>query len=1101
MMKLDWEQFKTKKDEEDKLDWEQFKEPEEKKLDWSVFKPPVSTLPITPYSPEVIAEQLKAGTYPTEKPEFSLKEYYKRLGKVGVKGFQTGALLGYTPLFGEVQPETVLEKGLYYSSALGGFILPLTAAAKVVGLGFGGAMRLVPALSKIPIGVRIVGLSTATGAILGAAEKPEEGVTRLEAAAKTGALFGVFAGVGLGAQKILAKRGIARLNKLLEKSESLGKELEVDFSKSPKLILQNPRVQKVLEGLKGGDKTIVLNIVKGKAGLPIELRKGWYEKHIGEPLYNKIVTSLDKWKWGPVEWIKRNFVYRYGQPKDWANAAEKRLLDIAVGRDKARAIGKLLTDKLNKAEATEILSTLNKKDPTLVGKLLRDKPLSRAESMRVMQIIKGSVTAGARPDLVTRAKIAREEIDALSQELLKLPIPEETKQIIANNLGTYIRRLYTTKEGKSILSRFFAGYKPLILRGKRTFLRERAKNVKEAFRQDILKEQSFISKDLKSLTIDKIKGIGGIGGTRLRRAGYGTIETLEKATTEELIKIFGIGKKTANSIIAQAKVMSHSKRVLQSRSAFLDFRLKKDITRVDFSAEVRRNLGEINEAGYPVTKTINGLVSDVETSKLFDFAATNPNLSTSDAAIAAQKGWVKLSDLASLGRLRNKFVPPEVADDIQYIQRIAGEAERLYLKMLSLWKFGKVPLNPATHCRNLMSNTMLLDASGTPLTRQPALISMALEEMKTKGKFYQMAKKAGAFGGEFSEAEISSMLNNWTATKGSGMERLIEFAGKKLKFKDMARLYQAEEQLFKLAKFIDMIAYQGATTEMAAAEAQKWLFNYNQIPPAVRTIRNSWWGSPFITFQYKVFPRMAESLIKNPIRLFKYPLLFEAMEQYAINKYGLTDKEVALAKKRPSFAFNLPLSNFKYILPFKDENENIRVIDMGFTFPFGEVGEIGSFGNIMGFLNGPVPKMAPAVTPLITGKPYIEPAFGRELKTTKEKVGYVAEQLLPPLMGYAGKKLLAAAQKRTDYYGTPYDYWLEVMRNVFGVKTVAFVPGVSKYKLYRQMEGMKRDTSTRINRIKFDRALNPQEKQKKIQEEVDRYKKEMEDVLKEFKLD
>ena len=1105
---MDWNLIKPP---ETKLDWSLIKPPEEeeKKLDWKTIKPPIekpeiTTPAIAPYSPESVAQQLKAGIYPTEEPKFSLKEYYKRLGKAGVKGFETGAFLGYTPVFEEFEPETVLEKATFYSSALGGFILPITAAAKVVGLGFGGAMRLVPALSKIPAGIRIVGLSTATGAILGAAEKPEVGETRLESAVKTGALFGVFAGVGLGAQKVLAKRGIARLNNILAKSDDLEKvlkETEISLTKGSKQIFSNPRIAAVLKGLKGGDKTIVLNIVKGKRGLPIELRKGWYEKHIGEPLYNKIVASLDKWKWGPVEWIKKNFVYRYGQPKEWANAAEKRLLDIAVGRDKARAIGQLLTDKLNKAEATEILNTLNKKDPTLVGKLLKDKPLSRAESMRVMQIIKGSVTAGARPDLVTRAKIAREEIDALSQELLKLPIPEETKQIITNNLGTYVRRLYTTKEGKSILSKFFAGFKPLRLRGKRTFLRERAKAIKESFRQDILKEQNIISKDIKKLTIKRIKGIGGISETRLRRAGYGTIEALEKAKAEDLVKIFGIGETNANSLIAQAKVMSHTKRALQSRSGFLDFRLKKDITRVDFSAEVRRNLGEINEAGYPVTKTINGLVSDVETSKLFDFAATNPNLSTSDAKIAAQKGWVKLSDLASLGRLKNKFVPPEVADDIQYIQRIAGEAEKLYLKMLSLWKFGKVPLNPATHCRNLMSNAMLLDASGTPLTRQPALISMALEEMKTKGKFYQMAKKAGAFGGEFSEAEISSMLNNWTSTKGSGMERLIEFAGKKLKFENMSRLYQAEEQLFKLAKFIDMIGYQGATTKMAAAEAQKWLFNYNQIPSAVRTIRNSWWGSPFITFQYKVFPRMAESLIKNPIRLAKYPLLFEAMEQYAIDKYGLTDKEVALAKKRQPFNLNLPLSNFKYILPFKDENENIRVIDMGFTFPFGEVGEVGSFGNIMGFLNGPVPKIAPTITPLITGKPYTEPAFGRELKTTKEKIGYLAEQLLPPLVGYAGRKISAAAQKKTDYYGVPYDYWLEVMRNVFGVKTVAFIPELSKHKLNQQMEGMKRDTTMRINRIKKDRSLTPQEKQKKIQEEVDRYKKEMEGILKEFKLD
>ncbi len=1054
--------------------------------------------PVIPdYSTTQLAQQLKEVGYVPQydsKPELTLKD----IGKAGVKGFETGAFLGYTPLFEEYQPDTALEKGLYYSSALAGFILPATLITKFVGFGFGGAMRLVPTLSKIPTGVRVVGLSTATGGILGALKKPVGKETRLKAAVTTGVLFGAFSAVGLGAQKILAKRGITRLNKLLDKSDELAKAADVNLSVSNKLVLQNPRVQKVLSGLRGGDKTVVINIVKGRQGLPIELRQNWYEKHIGAPIYNKLTTALDKWNWAPANWIKKQLVYRYGQPKEWAEAAEKRLVDIAVGRDKSRAIGQLLTDKLNKAEVNEILSTLGRNEPNLFGKLMRDKPLSRAESMRVMQIMKGSITAGARPDLAARAQIAREEIDSLSNELIKLPIPEETKQIITNNLGTYVRRFYTTKEGGNLFSRIFA---PFRLKGRTTFLKEKARSLKEAFRKDILKEQNIINKNLKTFNIGKIKGIGGITKTRLNRARYRTISDLESATSEDLIKVTGIGEKAANEIIIQAKVTGHTMRAMQSRLRFLDFRLTKDITRVDFPSEVRRTLGEITEAGYPTVRTMNGMINDIETSRLFDFASTNPNLSTSDAAVAMQKGWIKLANLDSLGRLKGKFVPQSVADDVQYIQNIANKSESLYLKMLSMWKFAKVPMNPATHCRNLMSNTMLLDASGTPLTRQPSLISTALEEMQTKGRFFQMAKRAGAFGGEFSEVEITSMLNNWNATSGSsGLERIIEFSGKKLGFKSLARLYQAEEQLFKLAKFIDMIGYQGATPSMAAIEAQKWLFNYNKIPAAVNTIKNAWWGSPFITFQYKVFPRMAESLIKRPLALAKYPLVFNAMEQYAINKYKLTDKEVALAKKRAPWNFNLPLSNFKYILPFKDRNNNLRVIDMGFTFPFGEVGEVGSFGNIMGFLNGPVPKVAPVITPLITGQPYTEPAFQRKLKTTKEKVTYLAEQLLPPLAGYSGRKVKAAAEGRTDYYGTPYDYWLEVMRNVFGIKTTAFVTDIANYKLYRQMEGSKRDISIEINRIGKDRSLTTEEKQKKIEEEVNRYKKEMTDVMEEFRL-
>jgi hypothetical protein len=569
------------------------------------------------------------------------------------------------------------------------------------------------------------------------------------------------------------------------------------------------------------------------------------------------------------------------------------------------------------------------------------------------------------------------------------------------------------------------------------------------------------------------------------------------------MNITGIGETTANKIIAQAKIMSHNTRALESRLGWLDFRLNKDITRIDFPAEVRKTLGEITTSGYPVVRTVNSMVNDIETSKLFDFAANNPNLSTDDIMLAAEKGWTQLSDLASLGRLRNRFVPQGVADDIQYIQRISNESEKLYLKMLSMWKFTKVPMNPATHFRNIMSNVMLLDASGTPLTRQPGVVSVAFEEWLNKGKFYQMAKTSGAFTGEFTDVEINDLLNNWNATNGSMLERVTEFAGKKLAFKDMTRLYQAEEGIFKLAKFIDMIGYQGATPEMAAAEAQKWLFNYSQITPFIKTIKNAWWGSPFLTFQYKVFPRMIESFIKNPLTLAKYPLVFEAIEQYTINKYHLTDKEVALAKKRDPWNFNLPLSNFKFITSVKiDENgrKKIGTTDMGFTFPFGEIGEVGSFGNMMGFLNGPVPKIAPVIIPLITGQPYKEPTFGREFKTRMEKINYLAEQLLPPLAGYSGKKILLAAQGKTDYYGTPYDYWLQVMRNVFGIKYEEQTTDVASYKLYSEMEGTKKDISIRINKIAKDHSLTTDEKQKRIEKEVEMYKKEMNNIFSVYKL-
>ena len=59
----------------------------------------------------------------------------------------------------------------------------------------------------------------------------------------------------------------------------------------------------------------------------------------------------------------------------------------------------------------------------------------------------------------------------------------------------------------------------------------------------------------------------------------------------------------------------------------------------------------------------------------------------------------------------------------------------------------------------------------------------------------------------------------------------------------------------------------------ARQEAEKWFFNYADVPPIVELMRTNW--APFITYQYKAFPRALEFMLENPLRASTYRRFFE----------------------------------------------------------------------------------------------------------------------------------------------------------------------------------------------------------------------------------
>lgn len=537
------------------------------------------------------------------------------------------------------------------------------------------------------------------------------------------------------------------------------------------------------------------------------------------------------------------------------------------------------------------------------------------------------------------------------------------------------------------------------------------------------------------------------------------------------------------SIISQADALNRYKSKLTGRSNEIKNLIVKPKIKPDIPKEVRMKLGEIETAGYPVARSIQDMGYKVETAGMFEEVASNTLLSTDDVIMAKQSGWTLMPDTPNMGSLAGKYVHPVVADDVNNITKIISTADRVYQELLSAWKMGKTTLNPATHGRNILSNTMLLEMSGVPAHRIPDLVSASYDDMIKQTPLYKDLKKAGLGLGTFKSAEIESLSGVYSGK--STVSDMLEAAGRKVDktfLGDMNRLYQAEEELFKIAKARHLIE-QGFTVENALAEGEKWLFNYSKIPSFINKVKSNPLGAPFITFQYKAMPRILEALIKRPLTILKYPVLLNAVEHYSITKLGLTEQQVRTIKK------DKPLT---FILPWTDSNGNIRVYDMQYTVPYGELferrkvagGEIPTFGLMQN------PMYATSYNLLAFNK---DPYTGRnivsedatETKKAKQRMGYIAQQLLPPLtpgIGYSAKTIAKAAEGRTDRYGVKSDYWWEIIGAIGGLKTKPKDMSVESYKLLVRTDALWRDYDIKQAGLLKDQSLTSGERQKQFRE-------------------
>lgn len=363
----------------------------------------------------------------------------------------------------------------------------------------------------------------------------------------------------------------------------------------------------------------------------------------------------------------------------------------------------------------------------------------------------------------------------------------------------------------------------------------------------------------------------------------------------------------------------------------------------DWTAAEREAWGEIPDAGYRFVRGMAEASHDLSLARFFGTLARRSEWAL--PAESAPAEWVRVpsgparpkSPLRRYGALAGMAVRPDVWNGVRnygrspFLQNAAGDA---YRGLLGKWKAFKTVYNPVTHFNNIMSNVHLSLMAGygprdiagglaelrrgeaSPLiaeARQVGLFSgdwvSSLQSVDGHGKA-QLEALAEALRTqpEIPDAQVitSAMMNAkaWWVTSanavraaqgpvqtGAAVGRMLAgpvAAGLRQAARPvragaeaMQNAYRFEDDVFKMAVFRKERAA-GRTPEQAAEMANRYFFDYSDLPDAVKWVRDFPIGSPFISYTWKAVPAIVRTAIEHPERVAALVAGYEAMNYAAL---------------------------------------------------------------------------------------------------------------------------------------------------------------------------------------------------------------------------
>ena len=435
------------------------------------------------------------------------------------------------------------------------------------------------------------------------------------------------------------------------------------------------------------------------------------------------------------------------------------------------------------------------------------------------------------------------------------------------------------------------------------------------------------------------------------------------------------------------------------------------------------------------------------------------------------KGWQALPTTKALGELSGGYVSPVIYKDIQQWIRTISKGEKAYRTGIGMWKWSKVIANPATHLRNMYCNVILADLGGLSPLRADIWIE-ALRDLSKKGRYYKELKANSSILWEtYSKREVMDLLTALEKSGGTNMMAKMKNMTKHIVTKS-GNLYQAEEQWSKMALYI---AKRKAGWEplKAAQHAESWLFNYREVPWLIDTLRGAqvggWAGAllgaqyPFITFTYKVTPKLIEAAWKNPTALTKWMKMYRGIEQFA--DADTIERQRALLPEHMQEGMYLRL-------PFKDAYNRDQYLDLNFILPWGDIGEVGKTLTP----NHPFWVM---MYSLILNKHPLGWDIVKDGSTDAEARGsivdYIYKAIMPSLApeipgagikgGYGYEKIAASMRGELDYMEKSRDIKMALLSSIAGIKTIPFDVEEAKERKESETNIKIRDVQSRIRNL------------------------------------
>ncbi|HEV2443480.1 MAG TPA: lytic transglycosylase domain-containing protein [Steroidobacteraceae bacterium] len=459
--------------------------------------------------------------------------------------------------------------------------------------------------------------------------------------------------------------------------------------------------------------------------------------------------------------------------------------------------------------------------------------------------------------------------------------------------------------------------------------------------------------------------------------------------------------------------------------------------RQDIPEDVRKALGEIVQGSYSIAKGeyLQGR-SIVVRQFLTDAASTW-------GKDVAERGYARIPESERFGPLAGKWVPQAIADEL-----IPAFGERKisapWLRAaVSMWKLGKIGLNPAAHVRIMLHNLFLADIAGLGIFKANRY-GTALRDLIQHGDWVREAERAGVFGkGALVEQDIfGDLLHGIGGLDDMNSTQALE-RGLRTYFGKAAGVLSAparlaehamnfEDRLFKLAFYLDR-RLAGVSIEDAARATNQALLDYRKVPSLVRSL--SQYGLvPFLSFPFQATERVTQAVVEHPASLAKYGKIVRTVEDQS----GATSQQISNEKSllppylriRKEGLVRLPVRDAQgrslyfdlgYLLPVWIPAENIRAM-LPFLTASGPTGNAAGPVNLLtgSLFSGGV--VASLVNGLILG---IDPLTGKPLAgTTPRPFGtkpvqnpllarltWLERFLAPPIVGTSAEGIYHAIRQ------------------------------------------------------------------------------------------